>query len=394
LIESQASPSHNEPAIHSTAGDIPVNTSPARLGGIAATRGQPGGVTPQDYRLLDGAGAKALEAGLVNGPWYRCQVARPTLKALMQRSDARALRDTALWFALIIGSGVLAFMLRDSLWAIPAFIVYGALYGGSSDSRWHESGHGTAFRTRWMNEVLYQIASFMVMRRPTVWRWSHARHHSDTLVTGRDPEIAVQRPPSLVTLLLNLFAIKSSVDVLRQVVANAFGHVDPEEASFIPESERAKVVWEGRAWLAVYGAVAAACVASGSIWPALFIGLPSFYGAWLYVFFGLPQHAALPENVLDHRLNCRTIYVNPLFRFLYWNMNYHLEHHMFPMVPFHALPRLHDEIRQDCPPAYASCWAAYKEMFPAILRQRRDPSHHIVRPLPSASAPSISGVSA
>jgi hypothetical protein len=31
----------------------------------------------------------------------------------------------------------------------------------------------------------------MVMRESTVWRWSHTRHHSDTIIVGRDPEIAV-----------------------------------------------------------------------------------------------------------------------------------------------------------------------------------------------------------
>jgi hypothetical protein len=41
-----------------------------------------------------------------------------------------------------------------------------------------------------------------------------------------------------------------------------------------------------------------------SLLPLLFVGLPSFYGAWLYLFFGLTQHAGMPENVLDHRLNC------------------------------------------------------------------------------------------
>ena len=71
------------------------------------------------------------------------------------------------------------------------FAIYGALYGSTSDSRWHESGHGTAFKTDWMNNVLYEIASFMVMRESTPWRWSHTRHHSDTIIVGRDPEIAI-----------------------------------------------------------------------------------------------------------------------------------------------------------------------------------------------------------
>ena len=35
--------------------------------------------------------------------------------------------------------------------------------------------------------------------------------------------------------------------------------------------------------------------------------------------------------------------MNPLFRFIYWNMNYyHVEHHMFPMVPYYRLAELHE----------------------------------------------------
>ena len=87
----------------------------------------------------------------------------------------------------------------------------------------------------------------------------------------------------------------------------------------------------------------------------------------------MTQHLGLAEDVLDHRLNSRTVYMNPFFRFLYWNMNYHVEHHMFPMVPYHALPKLHEAIKADCPPAYPSTFAAYREIIPALVRQLRDP---------------------
>ena len=69
----------------------------------------------------------------------------------------------------------------------PPLAIYAVLYASTSDSRWHEAGHGTAFKTDWMNNALYEIASFMVMRESTVWRWSHTRHHSDTIIVGRDP---------------------------------------------------------------------------------------------------------------------------------------------------------------------------------------------------------------
>jgi fatty acid desaturase len=337
-----------------------------------------------EYRLVGGAGERAQAAGLVNAAWYRCAVPRPAMKALMQRSDASAVRDTLLWYALLVGAGVLAWWSLGSAWAVPAFLLYGALYCGPADSRWHEAGHGTAFKTRWMNDVLYQLASFQVFRRPTVWRWSHARHHTDTLVVGRDPEIAAPVPTNWLKLAGALLGIGQVAAELPKLLRNAAGRLGEEDKSFIPESEWPKVIQEARAWVAAYALVVALCFALGSALPLLFVGLPSLYGAWLYVFFGLTQHAGLPENVVDHRLNCRTVQMNPVFRFLYWNMNYHVEHHMFPMVPYHALPRLHAAIQADTPPPYRSTIEAYAEIIPALRRQARDPSYHVVRPLPQA----------
>src|SRR2546430_853233 len=80
----------------------------------------------------------------------------------------------------------------------------------------------------------------------------------------------------------------------------------------------------------------------------------NLFGSGLTVTYGMTQHAGLAENVLDHRLNCRTVYMNPVHRYLYWNMNYHVEHHMFPLVPYHALPQLHELVKDDCPKPYTS----------------------------------------
>ncbi|WP_425096052.1 fatty acid desaturase family protein [Burkholderia ambifaria] len=342
----------------------------------------------QEYRMIGGAGERARAAGLVNAEWYRCAVPRPLMKQLMQRDDVRAIRDTLIWYAAIVASGVLAWLAwrAHSAWAIPAFFVYGTLYCSPADSRWHECGHGTAFRTRWMNDVLYQAASFQVFRRATVWRWSHARHHTDTLVVGRDPEIAAPKPTDWFGLALNVIALKHVASELRKMVVLAFaGRLDDAERTYVPESEWPKAVREARIHLTVYAVVIAAALYWHTILPLLYIGLPSLYGAWLYLYFGLTQHAGMPENVLDHRRNCRTVMMNPVFRFLYWNMNYHVEHHMFPMVPFHALPKLHAAVKADMPPPYPSTLAAYAEIVPALVRQTRDPSHHVVRPVPDAA---------
>jgi fatty acid desaturase len=68
-------------------------------------------------------------------------------------------------------------------------------------------------------------------------------------------------------------------------------------------------------------------------------------------------------------------------------MNYHVEHHMFPMVPSHRLPELHEEIKHDLAPPYPSMWAAFREIIPAVMRQMKDETYYIRRELPPGAAP-------
>ena len=89
---------------------------------------------------------------------------------------------------------------------MPFWAAYGVLYGSACDSRWHECGHGTAFKTRWMNDVVYNIASFQVMRNPVAWRWSHARHHTDTYIVGRETVIPSRERDGLARWRKKVFA--------------------------------------------------------------------------------------------------------------------------------------------------------------------------------------------
>jgi fatty acid desaturase len=341
----------------------------------------------RDYALTGADGRAAVERGLAAAEWYASPIPRKRMKELMRRSDQPALRDTAIWLGAMGLFGGLGVWFWGSWVAVPFFLCYGVLYGSATDSRWHECGHGTAFKTRWMNDAVYHIASFMIMREPTVWRWSHARHHTDTLIVGRDPEIVAMRPPRLARIIANFFGLVDVPVAFHHMFLHAGGRLTEDETTFIPEMERRKVFRIARIWLVIYAATAAACFAMGSILPAMLIGLPRLYGAWHHVLTGLTQHAGLAEDTLDHRLNSRTVHMNPLSRFVYWNMNYHVEHHMFPMVPYHALPRLHEEMKADCPPAYDGLWQAYREIVPAVLRQLKDPTHFVRRRLPQGATP-------
>ena len=325
----------------------------------------------KDYSLVGRDTTLAIERGLAEADWYVSPVPRDVLRELLERRDGPAIRDTLLYFGLILASGYATYALWGSWWALAPMMVYGVLYASASDARWHEAGHGTAFKTDWLNNALYEVASFMVLRESVAWRWSHTRHHSDTVIVGRDPEIAVPRPPNPRAMFLKCFNYRAFRRFVVNVGQHCLGRVTAEEATFIPRSEYPRLFRRARIYAAIVLSMVALCVYYQTWLPFVFVLGPNLYGAWLMPIYGWTQHTGLAENVLDHRLNCRTIHMNVVHRFLYWNMNYHLEHHMFPMVPFHQLPRLHTLVRDDCPEPYPSLWAAYREIVPTVLRGLR-----------------------
>jgi Na+-transporting NADH:ubiquinone oxidoreductase subunit F len=335
-----------------------------------------------DYSLTGVNAILAIEKGLAEADWYQCAVPRATMRQLLDRRNGPAVRNTLLWFALIFASGLATYLLWGTGWAILPYAFYSVLYASTSDSRWHETGHGTAFKTDWMNNALYEIASFMVMRESVVWRWSHTRHHSDTIIVGRDPEIAVPRPPNVWKIVMSFFNLSGYPRYFKGILLHSMDRMSADEKTYIPETEFPKIFLRARICVTIYAAVIALSVAERSILPLMLTGFTNFFGTWLLVVYGLTQHAGLAENVLDHRLNSRTVYMNPIHRFLYWNMNYHVEHHMFPLVPFHALPLLHQAVKDDCPTPYLSLFAAWHEIIPTVLRQVKDPAYHVKRRLP------------
>jgi Na+-transporting NADH:ubiquinone oxidoreductase subunit F len=336
-----------------------------------------------DYSLTGKNAALAMEQGLADAKWYASPISKEKMRELLERRDSPAIQDTLLWFALLFISGYYGYLLWGSWWSVIPFAIYGILYATVSDSRWHETSHGTAFKTDWMNNALYEISSFMIRRESIPWRWSHTRHHSDTSIVGRDLEIAVPRPADLRAILLKFTHIPSAIKYTRGMLLHCAGRFTPEERTYIPESEYWNVILRARIYFIIYAAVIALSVYTQNMLPLMYIVLPNFYGTWLTVIYGLTQHAGLAENVLDHRLNARTVYMNTINRYLYWNMGYHVEHHMFPLVPYHALSKLHELVKADNPAPYNGLLAAYREIIPALIRQSKDPSYFIQRQLPA-----------
>ena len=151
----------------------------------------------------------------------------------------------------------------------------------------------------------------------------------------------------------------------------------------IPEKERSKCRNSARIHVGIWIIIIIISSMLYQSWlPMLYLILPKFYGNTLQVLFGLTQHAGLYEDIKDHRYSTRTVYLNPVFSFLYWQMEYHIEHHMFPNVPSHNLPKLHQMLQDQMPPAKKGLWEAYREFVPAVIRQAKNPDYKIPLSVP------------
>ena len=341
----------------------------------------------KSYFLSNDNSSQNNTADLAPTNWFRPKIDANKIRALMEKSDTRALMDTILWLGAMLGFATIAIALWPSWWSAPFWLAYGVLYGSASDSRWHECGHKTAFKTAWMNNIVYHIASFMLIRSPMVWRASHVRHHTDTIIVGRDPEIIAMRPPDLFRILVNIFGILDTFHLLLRMALHASGRIDPQEATYIRPQDHRKVFLVARIWLLIYASTITMALLTMSILPLMVIGLPRLYGAWHHVMTGLLQHLGLAENVTDHRLNTRTVLMNPISRFIYLNMNYHVEHHMFTMVPYYRLPELHELIKNDLPAPESSIFNAFRKLVPVLVKQLRYKDAVIIPELPEGATP-------
>ena len=123
--------------------------------------------------------------------------------------------------------------------------------------------------------------------------------------------------------------------------------------------------------------------------PVLLTLAPRIVGGPVTGLLHLTQHTGLRMNVRDHRFSTRSFTASPITRFFYFNMNHHIEHHMFPMVPFYNLPKLNQAIRDQLPEPCRGLAGVFGEIFPAVQQQYREPGYFIERHVPGAPQPAV-----
>jgi fatty acid desaturase len=316
--------------------------------------------------------------------WYHSAMEKETLQRLTERSDLRGFMQILpqIFLTALGGVGVYFAFRELPLWAsIPMFYVYATFYSflGVSGAG-HELCHRTVFKTKFWNEFFLRIVAFLTWTDFVYFRASHTQHHQFTVHKGLDLEVVqpqkIKQSDWLFLFTLNIPALSY---VFPPLFRHCFGIVKGEwEERIFPASntkERSKLFLWARVLVLGHLALAAVFVLSGQWILLLLVSFASFFAVWLNFLCAFTQHVGLQSDVNDLRLSCRTVKLNPLLAYFYWQMNYHVEHHMYAGVPFYNLKKLRETIEEDLPIASSGLTGAWKEILQILHRQKKDPSY-------------------
>jgi fatty acid desaturase/rubredoxin len=329
--------------------------------------------------------------------WVRVPVEPELLKELNQTSNWLGLKQAGGHILLTALSGALVFWVWRNLpfyWVFPVLALHGNIQS-MLGSGVHELIHERVFKTRWLNHVAIAICSFLTFWNHRFFFFSHKEHHRFTLYPPMDLEVTLPGNVGF-NFWQTLFNYRALLDTFKDHARIAMdgpnkkgigwaygsGEWEAHVLSRLTPSQRASIRNWSKIMVAGHGGIALVSIATGFWMIPVIVTLSPFFCAVLGMLTGAPQHFGLVDKVNDFRLSCRTYRTNRFFEFLYWNMNFHIEHHMFAAVPCYHLPRLHESIKPSLPPIHQNLVMVWSEILFTQHMRSQNPAYQYLQPLP------------
>ncbi|QAU49490.1 fatty acid desaturase [Bradyrhizobium guangzhouense] len=274
-------------------------------------------------------------------PGHRLKPLTPAmLRELSVRSDLKGALRSLCHYAMVVLIGSLIWKVSSShgvLWALPLMAIQGYLVAFLFMAL-HETAHKTAFRSRGLNLAVGYLSAFIIGQPYEYYCLFHWDHHRYTQDPEKDPELIVGvKPKSETQIALAYSGLLQVAGRLRLMLGHAVtGKVT---VPWIPENKRAIIVTEARVYALVYVLLFALSLwFSSTLLLEVWI-VPLIIGQFFLRPYLLAEHTGC-ERTRSAFQNTRTTYTAAIVKWIAWNMPYHVEHHAYPSIPFHALPKL------------------------------------------------------
>ena len=279
------------------------------------------------------------------------------------RSAPRMGLDLLFWAGAAAGAACI-----DRSWAtvvaiawIGAFPMHDLLVHG------HEGAHRHLARPRWLNELLSWFVHALVGISGVAYRTFHLDHHR-WVRTPRDPERRL------------LSRIASGIPGWAYLAIPAVAQIEVNSYPFrarSPRPVRGAVLRDLAGMVLLHGGLALALGRGYLLW----VLAPAFTSLAIVITLrSVCEHHATEAG--DPWTETRTMDSGALLDFLWSNTGYHLEHHLYPAVPFDRLPEVRRRISGELVRRGSCVDRGFLRTSLALLRE----PHHFRKALPTARA--------
>lgn len=305
--------------------------------------------------------------------WYKTPLDFENFSILHKKNNIKGAIYTLVHILSLAITTVFCFYLHDknTILFFLILLIHGSIYSflgyaGAS----HELSHRTVFKKKIYNDFFFFLFSFLLWNNPIIFKKSHKTHHRCTLHEDCDGEIDHTGKINLSIILNGIFNYNALKNKIYYHFFNSFGVIKGAWVNNLAIKKENKTdeiyLKRIRTW--------SLFLIFGHLFLTLFfmhyemyvlillITFGSFFGNLPVIVLSMSQHNLMPTNKSDFRENSRTVVINPIFEFFYWNMNYHIEHSMYPAVPFYNLKKLHKLIKKDTPKPIKGFLNIYKNL--------------------------------
>jgi len=317
--------------------------------------------------------------------WRRPRLDSAVLKELTERNTLNGLIRVLYYLAILAGLAVATvFVARiHYLLALPVLYCYYFVYGF-----WvaplHELQHRTVFgkKAEWLTELFLFLSHTIMWTCAGHAKVAHRLHHRYTLVRGMDPE---QPWPEVIDTkwlrghfrwimgrILIYGAVYQLIMDIWLNIKRTIGVKDMVTGEHATKKERIRIQIESALILIVHGAVIAVAIIFRKWELFAFVTIAWQIGGGFELLWHQTEHIARPYNVNDHRLNTRSVKVNWFIKSIFFGLDDHVEHHLYPAVPSRNLPRLHKILENELP-VPTNMFGCWREMFAIARRKDENP---------------------
>jgi len=286
---------------------------------------------------------------------------RPELLHALHHTTGKHWLRLAIFLVIYVTSGGTAAWLVVSfpatrlvyLACIPLYLLAAASLHGISLFT-HEAVHGTLSSNTMWNRALGAVCAWPVLQNFSAYRVLHLRHHNHLGLPG-DPD----HYDNYTNWTWLLFAMHWG-----RLIAGYPAYIIAIPILGFRQGrgmERFWILFEVSCVIALATIVLISPIPRSLLIHAWLI--PMVFINTLVNVRGMSQHTLL-EHHSDPILGTRSILTNRATAFFMCNENYHLEHHLYPGVPWYNLPRLHQAMRGDL----AARGAPYIHSYFAFVR--------------------------